>query len=93
LIEDKSAAPEIKFEHEVFDVGARTFETRLLYLRSIYEDKNSNLEIMQRCIEHKLDRNLLNYLQQLETNYRKLMYASKYKRKTILNQIKSRKDF
>ena len=49
-----------------FPVQLRTFETRLLFLKQIYENKFSLYDIMASCVSHKLDRSYLAYKHELE---------------------------
>lgn len=66
------------------DTDIRTFETRLLFLRSIFENLESQDVILARCIQHKLKRSTLNYLEQLHVAELSLAYKDPVK---ILNYI------
>lgn len=68
-----------------FDESERTFETRLLFLKSIYEDKHDNIDIMKKCIEHKLNRSLDFYLKELTNSYNNLGAENSIK---VLRRIK-----
>lgn len=49
-----------------FPFQLRTFETRLLFLKQIYENKFSIYDIMASCVTHKLNRSYLLYKKELE---------------------------
>lgn len=44
-----------------FPEELRTFETRLLFLKSLYDNLFEPVDIMAHCIMHKLDRSYLMY--------------------------------
>lgn len=52
-------------DDESADLG-RTFESRLLFLNSIYSNKYDNITIMAKCVSHKLKRSYIIYLSELE---------------------------
>lgn len=66
------------------DINIRTFETRLLFLRSIFENLESQDTILARCVQHKLKRSTLDYLEQLHVIELSLAYKDPVK---ILNYI------
>ena len=48
---------------EKFDRAARTFETRLLFIKELFENKYTQTQIMAHCIEYKLDESLKKYIE------------------------------
>lgn len=48
-----------------FPKDLRTFETRLLFIKELFENKFDNIDIMAHCIAHKLDWSYLQYCEQL----------------------------
>ena len=42
-----------------FDKNARTFETRVTFIRDIFANKYEPIEIMAHCISYKLDKSFL----------------------------------
>lgn len=46
----------------------KTFESRLLFLKSVYENKYPNYKILAKCIAHKLKRSEESYIYELECN-------------------------
>jgi len=55
-----------------FPLDQRTFETRLLFIQSLFSNLYSKEDIMASCIQHKLDRSFLNYVETLDTMILKL---------------------
>lgn len=49
-----------------FDLNARTFETRLLFIKELFENKYDPEDILASCIEHKLKRSLESFIEELE---------------------------
>lgn len=49
-----------------FDRDKRTFETRLTFIRDIFTEKFSSVDIMAHCIQHKLGKSFENYLDDLK---------------------------
>lgn len=49
-----------------FPEANRTFETRLLFISDIFSDLFSQSDIMAHCIEHKLGRSFLTYVDELK---------------------------
>lgn len=45
-----------------FDRDARTFETRVTFIRDIFTNKYEPIEIMAHCIQYKLDKSYEVYL-------------------------------
>jgi predicted GTPase len=45
-----------------FDRDARTFETRVTFIRDIFTNKYEPIEIMAHCIQYKLDKSYETYL-------------------------------
>lgn len=45
-----------------FDREARTFETRVTFIRDIFTNKYKPIEIMAHCIQYKLDKSYEVYL-------------------------------
>lgn len=45
-----------------FDRNARTFETRVTFIRDIFSNKYEPIEIMAHCIQYKLDKSYEIYL-------------------------------
>ena len=45
-----------------FDRASRTFETRVTFIRDIFSNKYTPLEIMAHCIKYKLDKSYEVYL-------------------------------
>lgn len=45
-----------------FDRNARTFETRVTFIRDIFSNKYQPIEIMAHCIQYKLDKSYEVYL-------------------------------
>jgi predicted GTPase len=45
-----------------FDRDARTFETRVSFIRDIFTNKYKPIEIMAHCIQYKLDKSYEIYL-------------------------------
>lgn len=45
-----------------FDRDARTFETRVTFIRDIFSNKFEPIEIMAHCIQYKLDKSYEIYL-------------------------------
>lgn len=50
------------------DNNERTFESRLLFISSIFEEKFPPFVIMAKCIEHKLDWNYAQYCLELNSS-------------------------
>lgn len=48
-----------------FPEELRTFETRLLFIKNLFENKFDNIDIMAHCIAHKLDWSYLQYSKEL----------------------------
>ena len=48
-----------------FPEELRTFETRLLIINELFENKFDNIDIMAHCIAHKLDWSYLQYSEKL----------------------------
>ena len=44
-----------------FDRNARTFETRVTFIRDIFTNKYQPIEIMAHCIQYKLDKSYETY--------------------------------
>lgn len=55
-----------------FDRAARTFETRVSFIRDIFTEKFDNADIMAHCIQHKLSKSFENYLDDLKVSTWKL---------------------
>lgn len=51
-----------------FPEEARTFETRVLFIRELFTNLFSQQDIMAHCILHKLDRSYLLYCKELENS-------------------------
>jgi hypothetical protein len=45
-----------------FDRNARTFETRVSFIRDIFTNKYEPIEIMAHCVQYKLDKSYEVYL-------------------------------
>lgn len=45
-----------------FDRNSRTFETRVSFIRDIFSNKFTSIEIMAHCIQYKLDKSYEMYL-------------------------------
>lgn len=73
-----------QYKHEKFDPESRTFETRLQFIHDIFAEKYTQTEILAGCIEHKLDRNLFNYLSELDSS---LKILAKRNPMTVLKRI------
>lgn len=48
-----------------FDPENRTFETRLLFIKELFENTYSQADILANCIQHKLDRSFESFLEEL----------------------------
>ena len=48
-----------------FDKNARTFETRVTFIRDIFSSKYTPTEIMAHCIQYKLDKSYEVYLKDI----------------------------
>lgn len=48
-----------------FDEEARTFETRVSFIRDIFTNKYEPIEIMAHCIQYKLDKSYEVYLKDI----------------------------
>ena len=48
-----------------FDRNARTFETRVTFVRDIFTNKYQPIEIMAHCIQYKLDKSYEVYLKDI----------------------------
>ena len=48
-----------------FDRNARTFETRVTFVRDIFTNKYQPIEIMAHCIQYKLDKSYEIYLKDI----------------------------
>ena len=48
-----------------FPEEARTFETRVSFIRDIFVSKHTNSQIMAHCIQHKLGRSFDAYLKEI----------------------------
>lgn len=48
-----------------FPQEARTFETRLLFIKALFGDLFPQCDIMAHCIDHKLGRSFLAYSEEL----------------------------
>lgn len=48
-----------------FDRNARTFETRVTFIRDIFSNKYKPIEIMAHCIQYKLDKSYEVYLKDI----------------------------
>ena len=48
-----------------FDRASRTFETRVLFIKALLENKYTQSEIMAHCVEYKLDESLKKYIEAL----------------------------
>lgn len=59
-------------DNEKFPEDKRTFQTRLEFIRDMFSDLHPQWEIMKKCIEHKLDRSLMIYVDELEKSVRNL---------------------
>ena len=55
-----------------FDLNSRTFETRLLFIKELFENKYSPNDILASCIEHKLKRSFESFLEELDYSAWKL---------------------
>lgn len=55
------------------DKDERTFETRLLFIKGVFEDLHSQSDIMAKCVSYKLRGSLENYMADLERSYGVLM--------------------
>lgn len=51
-----------------FPEEARTFETRVLFIRELFTNLFPQQDIMAHCILHKLDRSYLLYCKELENS-------------------------
>ena len=49
-----------------FDEASRSFETRLLFVKELFENKYSQADILASCIKHKLKRSFESFLEELE---------------------------
>lgn len=52
-------------KNKKFDPEARTFETRLLFIRELFQNTYSKDDILASCIEHKLKRSFESLLEEL----------------------------
>lgn len=62
--------------HEVFikpSYDTRTFETRLLFIRTLFDETFDKEDIMGRCILHKLTETTKNYERELTQSINRLM--------------------
>ena len=74
-----------------FDKNARTFETRVTFIRDIFANKYEPIEIMAHCISYKLDKSFEIYLTDVMKSIWNLNGQDPMK---ILKRIDSdRKDF
>ena len=48
-----------------FDRDSRNFETRVAFIRDIFTNKYSSLDIMAHCIQYKLDKSYEVYLKDI----------------------------
>lgn len=48
-----------------FDRNARTFETRITFIRDIFTNKYQPIEIMAHCIQYKLDKSYEMYFKDI----------------------------
>ena len=48
-----------------FDRNSRTFETRVTFIRDIFSNKYEPIEIMEHCIQYKLDKSYEMYLKDI----------------------------
>lgn len=69
-----------------YDENLRTFESRLLFLQSLYSNKYSQQEIMANCIKYKLGRTYIFYVEDLEKNIDKLREVDELKLLKKINQ-------
>jgi len=60
--------PSKEYKIQKFDEAKRTFETRLLFIESIFANKYTKYDIMASCIEHKLDQSFKAYIKELENS-------------------------
>lgn len=51
-----------------FPEEARTFETRVLFIKELFTNLFPQCDIMAHCIVHKLDRSYLMYCKELENS-------------------------
>ena len=49
-----------------FPLEARNFETRLTFIKELFENKYEPIDILAKCIQHKLDRSFLSFLDELQ---------------------------
>ena len=67
-----------------FDENARTFKTRLEFIRDIFQNKQSQLEIIASSIQYKLGVSYLQYLEDLKDS---LVALESRKTMTVMKRI------
>ena len=67
------------------DYDTRTFETRLLFIKELFEHTFDKSIIMVRSVQYKLNGNLARSEEIIQDSYEKLANANPL---TVLNQIK-----
>lgn len=71
-----------------FPKEQRTFETRLLFINEIFSDLHSRSEIMAKCINYKLGKNLEQYMEDLRIGALEISHINPL---TVINRIDKKK--
>lgn len=69
---------------EKFDEASRTFETRLEFIRDIFQNKQSQIEILASCVQYKLGVSYLQYLGDLKDS---LLILEHRKALTVMKKV------